>query len=152
MTLKQQSFLRGTKSFTIEDGNLRCSFHSFSSDHQFGVSLQDIRPTIDEYRRVAWSWYLIGFVALGFVASQFRSGVHLDLFDATIVFVYLATAIFTLSAAIKRSGRFLILKSGGDESRAIWKLRQNPSRQSVDSFLTELKTEMQKTKETGPLP
>tara|TARA_R110000868_G_scaffold256170_1_gene512887 strand:- start:95 stop:553 length:459 start_codon:yes stop_codon:yes gene_type:complete len=147
MTLKQQSFLQGTKSFEINDDMLRCAFQSLGRDYRFDVPLADIRPNFEEYRSVAWSLYLVGIIALGFVVFQFRTSARLDLSNMILIGVYAVIAIGALAAASKRSGQYLIIKIGGDVPRSIWILRQAPSRSEVDGFLQELKTAIRQSRE-----
>ena len=152
MELEQQSFLRGTTTLAIEGENLRFTFRSFSRDHQYHVPLADIRPNFEKFRRVAWRWYMFGFIALGFVAFQFRSSARIDSFDALIMAIYSIFALYALSAAWIRSGRFLILKSGGEEPKTIWILRQIPSPTVVDDFVAALTTAIQQAKDAREFP
>ncbi|MBT5902406.1 MAG: hypothetical protein HOH58_09895 [Opitutaceae bacterium] len=150
MAIKQQSFLRGSKSFSINGNILQCAFQSIGRDYKFDVLLSDIRPNFEEYRSVAWSWYLVGIVALSFIAFQFRASARLDLPDIILMGVYAVTAFCTLATARKRSGRYYIIKVGGDVPRSIWVLRHVPTEIAVDTFLIELKTAMNRSREPGP--
>lgn len=153
MTLRQHSILRGTTTLEIKAESLQFSFSSFTRDYRFEVPLTDLRSSLDEYRRVAWPWYLVGIVSLGFVVSQLRLGFqHYNEVDTTFLVGYTLLIFYALSVARARSGRFLIVRSENGERRTIWILRQIPSTQVVDAFVEELQRAIRIAKESNQPP
>jgi len=144
MTLRQHSLLRGSKTFAIDGANLRFSFHSLARDYAFEVALTDVRPKFDDLRQVAWSWYLVGLLAVALLVFQLRAGLPFDPMSIVFVIVYAGLGIYALGVAHRRSGRFVIIRAAGDEPRTMWMFRDAPSRPEVDAFLAELRAAIQR--------
>ena len=150
MALRQSSFGRPTREFSIEGRVLRLSQSSLGSSYTADFSLSDIRENVDEYRQIAWAWYFVAVSAIAFLGYYLHSGAKLGPPGVMFAIVYVSLGIYSLWSGWQRSGEFAVLRVDGKKRRVIAIRRQLPNRFAVDAFLNELLESIRKEKRAEP--
>jgi hypothetical protein len=151
MTLRQSSFGRPTREFSIEGRSLRLRHSSLRSRYSIDLPLASLRDEIDEYRHVAWAWFFVGAGAIAFLGYYLYAGLPLGAPGVMFAIVYVSLGIYSFHSAWQRSGDFVVVQADVKRNRRVIAIRREiPNRFAVDAFVNELKDAIRREKAAEP--